>query len=279
VPDSTRVDRATLGWTAAGVLVTAWALMPVAWIVSLSFKPASELGSGRFLPQAPSLEHYRAVFTDPQFPAALWNSCGICAIATALSVTLGLLVAYAIIRLDFRARGFVLGGSLVVAMFPPVAIVGPLFDMWRQLGLFDTWLGLIIPYLTFTLPLSIWILAALLRDLPWDLERAARADGASRLQAMTLIMAPAAAPAVATAAILVFVFAWNDFLFALALTSTDRARTIAASIAFFTGSTQFELPIGSIAAASVIVSAPMLLLAFLCQRRIITGLTAGAVKG
>lgn len=269
--------RGALG--ASGLAVVAAALGPVAWIVSLSLKPSAELGDGRFFPVHPTLEHYRAVLADPQFPAALRNSIGICGIATALSVALGLLAAYALVRLEFPGRRLVLAGSLGVAMFPPAAIVGPLYDLWRRIGLFDTWTGLVVPYLAFTLPLSIWILAALLRDLPWELERAARLDGATRLGAFARVMVPLAAPAIATAAILVFIFAWNDFLFALALTSTNRARTVPAAIAFFTGSSRFELPAGSIAAASVVVSVPMILLVALLQRRIVAGLTGGAVKG
>ncbi len=187
--------------------------------------------------------------------------------------------AYAIVRLEFPGRRLVLAGALSVAMFPPVAVIGPLFNLWRTLGLFDTWPGLILPYMTFTLPLAIWILAAFFRDIPWELDKAARVDGATPLQAFRHVIVPLAAPGVFTAAILVFMFAWNDFLFAIALTSTDNARTVPAAIAFFTGSSRFELPTGSIAAASVVVTAPIILMVLLFQRRIVTGLTSGAVKG
>jgi multiple sugar transport system permease protein len=259
--------------------VVTYALIPVAWILSLSLKPAAELNDKRFLPSSVSLEHYRAIFTDPQFPAALWNSFGIAGVATLLSVTLGVFAAYAIVRLRFPGRRLVLGGALTVAMFPPVAVIGPLFELWRKLGLFDTWAGLVLPYMTFTLPLAIWTLAAFFRDIPWDLDKAARVDGARPLQAFVHVLAPLAAPGVFTAAILVFLFAWNDFLFAISLTSTNAARTVPAAIAFFTGSSRFELPTGSIAAASVVVTLPVVLLVLLFQRRIVAGLTAGAVKG
>ncbi len=268
-----------LFWRAGVAVVLVYALLPMAWIAALSLKPAADLGDGRLVPARLSLEHYRAIFADAQFPAALANSLGIAAIATALAVVLAMLAAYAIVRLRFRGRGLLLGAALAIAMFPPVAIIGPLFDMWRVLGLFDTWAGLILPYMTFTLPLAIWILAAFFREVPWELERAARVDGATPWQAFIHVVAPLAAPGVFTAAILVFVFAWNDFLFAAALTSTNDARTVPVAIAFFTGSSRFELPTGSIAAASMVVTVPVVALMVAFQRPIIAGLTAGAVKG
>lgn len=266
-------------WGAGTLLVMLQALVPVAWLISLSLKPAADLGDGRFLPLRPSLEHYRAALADPQFPAALANSAGIAGLATLLGVALAALAAYAIVRLEFPGRGAVLAAALSVAMFPPISIVGPLFDVWRRVGLFDSWLGLVIPYTTFTLPLAIWILAAFFREIPPDLERAARVEGATRLQAFRHVVLPLAAPALATTALLVFLFAWNDFLFAAALTSTTDARTVPVALAFFTGSSQFEQPTGSIAAAAVLVTLPVVLLVLLFQRRIVSGLTAGAVKG
>jgi len=268
-----------LFWRAGSLLVIVYALLPVAWIVALSLKPAANLNDKRFVPQRFSLEHYRAIFADAQFPAALWNSIGIAAISTLLAVLLATFAAYAIVRLRFRGRNLVLAAALSIAMFPPVAVIGPLFDLWRTLGLYDTWLGLILPYMTFTLPLAIWTLAAFFREIPWDLDQAARVDGATPLQAFRYVIVPLAAPGVFTAAILVFIFAWNDFLFAAALTSTNAARTVPAAIAFFTGSSRFELPTGSIAAASVVVTVPVTLVVLLFQRRIVAGLTSGAIKG
>ena len=271
------LDR--LFWRLGSLLIIVYALLPMAWILSLSLKPAADLGDKRFLPQRISLEHYRAIFADDQFPAALWNSIGIASIATLLAVLLAMFAAYAIVRLRFRGRQLVLAAALSIAMFPPVAVIGPLFELWRNLGLYDTWPGLILPYMTFTLPLAIWTLSAFFREIPWDLDQAARVDGATRLQAFRHVIVPLAAPGVFTAAILVFIFAWNDFLFAAALTSTNDARTVPAAIAFFTGSSRFELPTGSIAAASVVVTVPVTLLVVVFQRRIVAGLTAGAVKG
>jgi multiple sugar transport system permease protein len=266
-------------WAMSNVLVIAYAVIPMLWILSLSLKRGSDLNDQYFFPQTISLEHYRNVFSDTQFPSAILNSIGIASIATLFSVFLGMFAAYAIVRLEFPGRRLMLAGILTTAMFPPIAIIGPLFDMWRITGLYDTWLGLILPYMTFTLPLAIWILAAFFREIPWDLDKAARIDGATTLQSFIRVMVPLAAPGVFTAAILVFIFAWNDFLFAISLTSTDNARTVPAAIAFFTGSSRFELPIGSIAAASVVVTVPVMIVVLIFQQRIVAGLTSGAIKG
>ena len=268
-----------LYWAGAVWVAVAYALLPVGWIVALSLKRPADLGDRRLWPAAPSLDNYRAVFNDAQFPAALWNSVGIALIATLLAVGVAVFAAYAIVRLEFPGRRAMLIGALAIAMFPPVSIIGPLFELWRSLGLFDTWAGLILPYMTFALPLAIWTLTAYFREIPWELDRAARVDGATSLQVLRYVTFPLAAPGVFTAAILVFLFAWNDFLFATSLTSTDAARTVPAAIAFFTGSSQFEQPTGSIAAASVVVTVPVIIVVLLFQRRIIAGLTSGAVKG
>ena len=200
-------------------------------------------------------------------------------IATTIAVTLASFTAYAIARLDFPGKSMILGGALAIAMFPPISVVGPLFDMWRTLGLYDTYVGLIIPYLTFALPLAIYILVAFFREIPWELEQAAQVDGATPWQAFRKVIIPLAAPGTFTAAILVFIFAWNDFLFAITLTSSNNARTVPAALAFFTGESQFTAPTGNIAAAAVIVTVPIILFVLFFQRRIVAGLTAGAVKG
>jgi multiple sugar transport system permease protein len=274
-----RSTRDRIFWGVGLLVVVLYAMVPVAWIVSLSLKPASEITNGKFLPQEPTLENFRTIFDDPQFPSALRNSLGIALIATLLAVILATFTAYAIVRLDFPGKTLIMSGALAIAMFPPVAIIGPLFNMWRSLDLFDTWFGLIIPYMTFTLPMAIWTLSAFFREIPWDLDKAARVDGATPFQAFRKVIAPLAAPGMFTSAILVFIFAWNDFLFATALTSTNRARTVPAAITFFTGASQFDFPTGQIAAASVIVTIPIIVMVLLFQRRIVAGLTSGAVKG
>lgn len=274
-----RANMEKFFWGFGGLIAVVNALLPVVWIISLSLKRPADLNDRRFFPASVTFDNYRIIFADSQFPAALWNSIGIALIATLLSVTMAMFAAYAIVRLEFPGKAGVLAGALAIAMFPPVSIVGPLFNLWRYLGLFDTWAGLILPYMTFTLPLAIWTLAAFFREIPWDLDKAARVDGATPFQAFRHVIAPLAAPGVFTSAILVFIFAWNDFLFATALTSTNAARTVPAAIAFFTGSSQFEEPTGTIAAASVVVTIPIIMVVLLFQRRIVSGLTAGAVKG
>jgi multiple sugar transport system permease protein len=260
-------------------VVVLYALVPIAWILSLSLKRSNDLTDHKFVPRAFTLENYRNIFDDGQFTAALRNSIGIALIATVLAVGLAMFAAYAIVRLDFPGKTVVLTGALAIAMFPPISIVGPLFNMWRSLNLYDTWPGLIIPYMTFTLPLAIWTLSAFFREIPWDLDKAARVDGATPFQAFRKVIAPLAAPGVFTAAILVFIFAWNDFLFAISLTSTNRARTVPAALAFFSGESQFAQPTGSIAAAAVVVTIPIIVMVLVFQRRIVAGLTTGAVKG
>jgi multiple sugar transport system permease protein len=265
-------------WAIGILVVLLYALIPVAWITSLSFKTPEEVADKKFF-SGFSFDNYDVVFSDDTFIAALINSIGIAGIATFISIVLAAMAAYATSRLDFTGKTLILSGALAVAMFPPISIVGSLFDMWRAIGIYDTWPGLIIPYMTFTLPLAIYTLSAFFREIPWELEQAAQVDGATPFQAFTKIIVPLAAPGVFTAAILVFIFAWNDFIFANTLTSTDNARTVPAALAFFTGASQFEQPIGAIAAASVVVTIPIIIMVLLFQRRIVAGLTAGAVKG
>jgi multiple sugar transport system permease protein len=272
-----RVEK--IFWAAGTAIVVVYALLPVLWIASLSLKRSSDLTDQRFFPRSISFENYRNIFDDGQFTSALRNSIGIALIATLLAIVLAMFAAYAIVRLDFPGKTIVLSGALAIAMFPPISIVGPLFNMWRSLSLYDTWPGLIIPYMTFTLPLAIWTLSAFFREIPWDLDKAARVDGATPFQAFRKVIAPLAAPGVFTAAILVFIFAWNDFLFAISLTSTNRARTVPAALAFFSGESQFAQPTGSIAAAAVVVTIPIIVMVLVFQRRIVAGLTTGAVKG
>jgi multiple sugar transport system permease protein len=200
-------------------------------------------------------------------------------ITTAIAVVLGSMAAYAVARLNFPGKGALVGMSLLIAMFPVISLVTPMFNIMRFLGLFDTWWALIIPDIAFALPLSLYTLAAFFREIPWELEKAAKVDGATPAQAFLRVIAPLAAPGMFTTAILVFIVTWNEFLLAISLTSTNRARTVPAAIAFFTGSSQFQQPAGSIAAAAVIITIPIVLFVLFFQRRIVAGLTSGAVKG
>lgn len=273
--------RRRLGWGVANGLVLLWALFPVWWVVVLSFKAPAEIGTdgGSLWPDRWTLQNYAGIFRTPDFTRALLNSIGIAGISTAIAVLLGTLAAYAIARLRFPGKRLLVGMALLIAMFPQISLVSPLFDIERRLGIFDHWLGLIVPYMTFSLPLAIYILSAFFREIPRELEQAALIDGATPLQAFRRIVLPLAAPGVFTTAVLVFIFCWNDFLFAMSLTSTTRARTVPAAIAFFTGSSEFEQPIGSIAAAAVVITIPVVLFVLVFQRRIVSGLTSGAVKG
>jgi multiple sugar transport system permease protein len=268
-------------WTVAGAVIVVYTLFPLAWMVSLAFKPPSEIVSGdaSFLPKEFTWKNFDTVFSDSLFTSALRNSIGIALIATLLSVIIAMFASYAIARLDFPGKKLLLSMALAIAMFPQAALVGPLFNMWRGFGIYDTWLGLIIPYLTFALPLSIWTMSAFFRQIPWEMEQAAQVDGATAWQAFRKVIVPLAAPGVFTTAILTFFFCWNDFLFAISLTSTDSARTVPAALAFFQGASQFESPVTYVMAAAVVVTIPVIILVLLFQRRIVAGLTAGAVKG
>ncbi len=200
-----------------------FALVPVRlWIVSLSFKTKATLTDGSFIPQEWTWQNYPDIFQTDEFLLALVNSIGIALISTVIAVVLGTMAAYAIARLDFPGKQLLVGVSLLIAMFPQVSLVTPLFNIERNIGLFDTWPGLILPYITFALPLAIYTLSAFFREIPWELEKAAKMDGATPGQAFRRVIAPLAAPGVFTTAILVFIFCWNDFLFAISLTSTDR---------------------------------------------------------
>jgi multiple sugar transport system permease protein len=262
-------------------LIMLWCLFPVAWIISLSFKSEGETGAGspQFLPKGPTLANYRAILDNPDFTRALINSFGIALVATLLSVIFATLAAYAIARLEFKGKRLVLSLALAIAMFPVVALVGPLFDMWTTFGLFNTWPGLIIPYMSFTLPLAIWTLSAFFREIPWEMEQAAQVDGATSWQAFRKVIVPLAAPGVFTAAILTFFFAWNEFVLAISLTSTTASRTVPAQMSFFVGPDPFNPPYSQLATASVIVTIPVIVIVLLFQRKIVAGLTSGAVKG
>ncbi|MCT1802205.1 sugar ABC transporter permease [Kocuria sp. WRN011] len=271
-----------LGWAIVTVLVLIYALFPVLSILMTSFKSPADLSSGKFLPSQFVTDNYEQIFVGDAkdlFLPALWNSIGISLIATFIAVVLATLCAYAIARLDFPGKRIVLTTALMVSMFPVISIVTPLFNLWRQVGLYDTWLGLIIPYLSLTLPISIWTLAAFFQQIPWDLERAAQVDGASTWQAFRKVIVPLTAPGVFTTAIIAFFIAWNDFVYGIGLTSTSAARPVPAALAFFTGASQFEDPAGAISAAAIIVTIPVVLLVLAFQRQIVSGLTQGAVKG
>ncbi len=267
------------GWAAVDVVVLLYAFVPVIWIVSLSLKGDDTLNDGNFIVRQPTGEAYSEIFANEDFVRALINSIGICVIATFVALLLGTMAAYAIARLEFPGKRTIVAMSLLISMFPQIALVTPLFKIETAIGIFDTWLGLILPYITFALPLAIYTLSAFFREIPWELEKAAKMDGATPYQAFRKVIAPLAMPGVFTTAILVFIACWNDFLFAISLTSTNSARTVPAAMSYFTGATTFEKPVAAVAAAAVIITIPIVIFVLFFQRRIVAGLTSGAVKG
>ncbi|HEY6890034.1 MAG TPA: carbohydrate ABC transporter permease [Solirubrobacter sp.] len=267
-------------WAVGTFVVLFYALIPVLWIISLSLKDPTTIGDQKFFPTKWTTDNYNAVFSGGLgFNHALVNSIGIAMITTLIALVFASMAAYAITRLEFPGKTLILAGALAISMFPAISIVGGLFNVWRVVGLYDTWPGLILPYLSFSLPLSIYILSAFFREIPWDLEKAAQMDGATGAQAFRRVILPLAMPGVFTAGILVFISAWNDFLFANVLTSTDAARTAPVALSFFRGASQFTDPSGAIAAGAVVVTIPILIMVLIFQRRIVSGLTSGAVKG
>lgn len=271
--------RRGLGWAVIDTLVVVYALFPVLWILSLSLKPSSKVKDGKLIPSTVTFDNYRGIFRGDLFTSALINSIGIGLITTAIAVVVGAMAAYAVARLAFPGKRLLIGVALLIAMFPQISLVTPIFNIEREFGLFNTWPGLIIPYITFALPLAIYTLSAFFREIPWDLEKAAKMDGATPGQAFRKVIAPLAAPGIVTAAILVFIFAWNDLLLALSLTATKASITAPVAIVNFPGSSQFEEPTGSIAAGAMVITVPIIVFVLIFQRRIVAGLTSGAVKG
>jgi multiple sugar transport system permease protein len=271
--------RRATAWVIIDTLVLLCALLPVLWILSLSLKPTSTVKDGKLIPSSLTFDNYRGIFRGNLFSSALINSVGIGLFTTVIAVVIGAMAAYAVARLEFPGKRMLIGATLLISMFPAISLVTPLFNIERRIGLFDTWPGLIIPYIAFALPLAIYTLSAFFREIPWDLEKAAKMDGATAGQAFRKVIAPLAAPGIVTAAILVFIFAWNDLLLALSLTATKAAITAPVAIANFTGSSQFEEPTGSIAAGAMVITVPIIVFVLVFQRRIVAGLTSGAVKG
>jgi multiple sugar transport system permease protein len=267
-------------WLAV-VGIVLFCLAPFYWMVNISLKTGADLSSANLIPPNPTIDNYDSIFHNSDFTKGLRNSVIVAFSVTILSLIFGSFAAYALARLKIRGKFWLLAVVLSVSTFPPIAIAAPLFKLWTDIGLYDRpyGVGLIIPYLTFALPLTIYVLTSFFREIPKDLEEAALVDGATHFQAFYKVVIPLAAPGMATAAILTFIAAWNEFLFAITLTSSADARTVPAAIAFFTGSSEHDLPLGTISAASVVISIPLILLVLFFQKRIVAGLTAGAVKG
>lgn len=265
-------------WFAVAAIVI-FCLLPFYWLVNISLKTGADLSSSDIFPPSPSLDNYTSIFENSAFTRSLANSAIVSLVTTFLGIVVGAFAAYALARLRMRGKAILLGVVLSITTFPQIAIAAPLFRLWSDIGLYNTLIGLVIPYLTFALPLSIYILVSFFREIPRDLEEAALVDGATYFQAFRKVVVPLAAPGLATTSILTFIAAWNEFLLATTLTSSQTARTVPVAISQFTGSSQFEVPLGTQSAASVVISVPLILLVLLFQKRIVAGLTAGAVKG
>jgi len=254
-------------------------MFPFLWMLITSIKPMTELfGDKSFTPYTnnPTFQSFVSVFVNYPFLRYLWNSFVVSSITTIYTVFIASFAAYAIARLQFKGKTFILGLLLSVSMFPQIATISPIYIFLKNLGLTNSYLGLIIPYTTVTLPLSIWILVTFFRKIPFDLEEAAHIDGASMLQTYWKVIFPLAAPGIFTTSILVFISAWNEFLFALTINTEEKFKTVPVGIAMFQG--QFTIPWGEIAAATIVVTIPLVILVLAFQRRIVSGLTSGSVK-
>jgi multiple sugar transport system permease protein len=265
-------------WVAV-VAIVLFCIFPFYWLINTSLKSGSDLSSARLLPPHPTVRNYESIFDNADFVKALRNSAIITFATTVIALLVGSFAAYALARLRFPRKFLLLAVILSISTFPPIAIAAPVFKLWTDIGLYNTYIGLILPNLTFALPLTIYILTSFFREIPRELEEAALVDTATRFQAFRRVIIPLAAPGLVTAGLLVFIAVWHEFLFAITLTSTPDARPVPAAIAFFTGSQQFEVPLGTISAASVVITVPLIVLVVIFQRRIVAGLTAGAVKG
>ncbi len=269
------------GKSALLAVILFWCLFPFFWLIMTSLKRGDRALNSPDLFQGPfGTQNYEAVFQQ-DFLLNLRNSLAIAGMTTILCVIVGSFAAYALARLPLKRKILLLSGVLAVSLFPPVALVPPLYELWRTLGLLNTWEGLYIPYTSFTLPLTIFILTTFFASIPKDLEEAARVDGASPFKAFYRVVFPLAAPGVFAAAIIIFVSAWNEFLLASTFAPRDPevAQTVPVAIAAFTGAVPFQRPVGTITAACVLVTVPMIIVALVFQKRIVAGLTAGSVKG
>lgn len=268
------------------LIILVYTVFPFYWAIASSLKPQDELFATpvSFLPGGENWSSinwrtYITVFEAQPFARNIINSTIVSVGVVLLSLVIGAFAGYALGRLRFRGKGVVLYSVLAMTMFPQIAILGALFVMVRTLGIYNSWWALILTYLTFTLPFTVWVLNNFMKTLPAELEQAAQVDGATPFQTFYMVLLPLAAPGLVTTGLLAFISAWNEFLFALTFTINDKARTIPPAIAFFSGATEYEVPWGEIMAASVIVTIPLIVLVLIFQRRIVEGLTAGAVKG
>lgn len=261
-----------------GVIVL-FAVFPFYYAILTAFETGSALFEVNYLPESFSFANYLSVFEGQPFGRNIFNSIFVSVLVVALSLLMGVTASYALARVKFAGRGLLLVTILSVSMFPQVAVLSGMFELIRAVGLYNSMFGLAISYMMLTLPFTVWILTAFMRELPRELEEAAVMDGAGPWTVITRVFLPVMWPAMVTTGLLAFIMAWNEFLFALTFTLTNEQRTVPVAIALISGASQFEMPWGNIMAASVIVTVPLIILVLIFQRRIVSGLTAGAVKG
>ncbi len=260
-------------------LIVLYAVFPFYYAIVSSLKAGSALFRVDYLPLDWNLANYASVFSEQPFGRNILNSVAVAATVVILSLSIGLAAAFALGRIEFRGRRLLLLTVLGVSMFPQVAVLSGMFELIRALGLYNNLLGLMFAYMIFTLPFTVWMLTTFMGDLPRELEEAAIMDGATPWVTVTRVFVPLLWPALVATGLLAFIAAWNEFLFALTFTLTNEMRTVPVAIALMSGASAFELPWGNIMAASVVVTAPIVALVLVLQRRIVSGLTAGALKG
>jgi len=278
----TRRTRRNLRYVSYGLIwltIIVYAIFPFYWAVVSSLETGSALFTVDFIPKDPAWENYTTIFREQPFARNILNSVFVSVLTVAVSLILALLAAYALGRVRFAGRGLILFTILSVSMFPQVAVLSGMFELIRGLGLYNSVFGLSLSYLIFTLPFTVWVLTTFVKQLPVELEEAAIIDGARPFTILRRVMIPLLVPALVTTGLLAFIHAWNEFLFALTFTLSNDARTVPVAIALISGSSEYELPWGPIMAASVVVTVPLIVLVLVFQKRIVAGLTAGAVKG
>jgi len=260
-------------------VIVLYTVFPFYWAIVSSLKSGSALFSTDLWPKESTLANYRSIFLEQPFGRNILNSILVATATVSACLFIAVTAAYALGRIEFRGQGLLLMLILSVSMFPQVAVLSGMFELIHALGLYNTRLGLILSYMVIVLPFTVWVLTTFMRALPKELEEAAIMDGATPWIIVTRIFLPLLTPVLFTTGILAFIAAWNEFLFALTFTLTNNMRTVPVAIALMSGNSQFELPWGNIMAASVVVTMPLVLLVLAFQKYIISGLTAGAVKG
>jgi len=269
---------ATLYLLAALVVVIS--VYPFLYAVATSFKTGTALFDASLLPHAPTWRNYNQLFEGRQpFGRHLLNSLMVSTVTVALALVMAITASYALGRIQFRGKSALLLAILAVSMFPQVAVLSGMFELMQALGLYNRAIGLVVPYTIFTLPFTVWVLTTFMRGLPGELEEAAIMDGCGPIRIIFQVFMPLLWPALVSTGLLAFIGAWNEFLFALTFVNDDAQRTVPVSISLITGATAYEVPWGSIMAASVIVTVPLVVMVLAFQRKIVSGLTAGAVKG